>query len=70
MQASQKLIASKNEINRHLQLMKLQAEANRRELSLLYNAIRDMLIQREQALKTYLSEVYSREESLCKAKIY
>ena len=30
-----------------MQLMKLQAETNRRELSLLYNAIRDMLMQRE-----------------------
>jgi hypothetical protein len=43
--------------------MKLSAENNRRELSLLYNAIRDMLIQREQALKTYISEVYQKEEA-------
>ena len=49
--------------------MKLSAETNRRELSLLYNAIRDMLIQREQALKTHISEVYQREEAQCKIKI-
>ena len=49
--------------------MKLQAEQNRRELSILYNAIRDMLIQREQALKTYISEVYQKEEAQCDSKI-
>ena len=52
-----------------MQLMKLQAEQNRRELSVLYNAIRDMLIQREQALKTYISEVYQKEEQACEMKI-
>ena len=62
MNVAQKLISSKNEIERHMQLMKVQAEQNRRELSVLYNAIRDMLIQREQSLKTYISEVYQREE--------
>ena len=49
--------------------MKIQAEQNRRELSRLYNAIRDMLIQREQALKTFISEVYEREEQACHAKL-
>ena len=49
--------------------MKLQAEHNRRDLSILYNAIRDLLMQREQALKTFISEVQEREESSCQAKI-
>lgn len=49
--------------------MKLQADNNRRELSILYNGIRDMLIQREQALKTYISEVYQKEEASCETKI-
>ena len=52
-----------------MQLMKVQAEHNRRDLSILYNAIRDMLIQREQALKTFISEVQEKEESACLAKI-
>ena len=43
----QKLVSTKNEIQRHLQLMKPQAESNRRELSVLYTSIRDMLMQRE-----------------------
>ena len=28
-----------------------------------------MLIQREQALKTYISEVYQKEEDQCEAKV-
>ena len=52
-----------------MQLMKVQAENNRRELSVLYNAIRDLLIQREQALKTFIAEVQEREEDHCQAKI-
>jgi len=47
----------------------LQAEQNRRELSLLYNEVREMLIQRELALKTYISEVYEREAAQCSTKI-
>lgn len=47
----------------------MQAEQNRRELSLLYNEVREMLIQRELALKTYISEVYEREAAQCSTKI-
>ena len=36
---------------------------------MLYNAIRDMLIQREQALKTHISEVYQKEEGMCEEKV-
>ena len=36
---------------------------------MIYNAIRDIMMQREQALKTYLSEVFQKEESLCLQKL-
>ena len=49
--------------------MKQQAENNRSELSVLYNAIRDLLMQREQALKTFIAEVQDREEAQCQNKI-
>jgi len=35
----------------------------------LYNEVREMLIQRELALKTYISEVYEREAAQCSTKI-
>ena len=45
--------------------MNQQAEVNRSELGVLYTTIRDLLIQREQSLKTYIAEVFLKEEQAC-----
>ena len=45
--------------------MRQKAEKNRNELSILYNNMRDILLEREQALKTYISEILRREEEAC-----
>ena len=50
-------------------MMRQQAEKNRNELSLLYNHMRDILMEREEALKTYISEILRREEEACGVKI-
>ena len=41
------MISNRNEITRHLQLMRQQAEKNRNELSVLYNQMRETLMERE-----------------------
>ena len=51
-----------NDIKRHMTDMQSQAEKNRRELSQIYNYLRDLLLEREQALKRQISDNLSREE--------
>ena len=50
-------------------MMRQQAETNRKDLSILYNHIRDLLMQREQALKTHISEIFQKEEDQCLQKL-
>lgn len=54
-----------NDVRRHMNDMQGQAEKNRRELSQIYNYIRDLLLEREQALKRQISDNLSREEQEC-----
>ena len=58
-----------SDVKRHMSDMQSQAEKNRRELSQIYNYLRDLLIEREQALKRQISDNLSREESECQVKL-
>ncbi len=49
--------------------MHLQAEKNRREISQIYNFVRELLLEREQALKRQISENLQREEQESSTKL-
>lgn len=51
-----------NDIKRHMTDMQEQAEKNRRELSQIYNYIRELILEREQALKRQISDNLNKEE--------
>lgn len=51
-----------NDIRRHMTDMQEQAEKNRRELSQIYNYIRELILEREQALKRQISDNLNKEE--------
>ena len=58
-----------NDIKRHINDMQTQAEKNRRELSQIYSIVRELILEREQALKKQISDNLIREESECKDKL-
>lgn len=58
----EKLKFINNDIKRHMTDMQEQAEKNRRELSQIYNYIRELILEREQALKRQISDNLNKEE--------
>lgn len=50
------------DIKRHINDMHVQAEKNRKELSSIYSYVRELLLEREQALKRQISENLVKEE--------
>lgn len=45
-----------NDIKRHMNDMQSQAEKNRTELSQIYSYVRELILEREQALKRQISD--------------
>ena len=58
-----------NDIKKHVGEMHAQAEKNRRELSQIYNLVREILLEREQNLKRQISENLIKEEQESDDKI-
>ena len=65
----EKLKFISNDIKRYMGDMQTQCDKNRKELSLIYNFIRDLIMEREQALKKQISDNLQKEERECKMKL-
>ena len=61
----EKLRFIQNDIKRHIGDMQNQAEKNRKELSQIYSYVRDLILEREQALKRQISDNLCKEEEEC-----
>ena len=64
----QRLLANRSDIDRHIMLMKNQADTNCSELTNLYKQIREILQQRENAVRQHIKDCLQKEEALCNDK--
>jgi hypothetical protein len=64
-----KLKCINDDIRRHLADMHLLADKNRKEISVIYNQAREIIMEREQHLKRQISEHLEKEEQDCDGKV-
>lgn len=65
----EKLRLLQSDVKKHVAEMHATAERNRRELSAVYSYVRDLLLEREQALKRSISETLTKEEQEAELKL-